>query len=92
MQRFELVLNDSILYLQTYIGVPKYLSYKYYINGYRMYVDIMTGGNRQFMLLIWNSFISLFVDPVREEAMGFRGWIGGGGGGRCFSPMRVLLN
>ena len=56
-----------------------------------MYVDIMTGGNRQFRLLIWNSFISQFVDPVREEAMGCRGWIGGGGD-RCFSPMRVLLN
>ena len=38
---------------------------KKYSNGYRIYVDIMTGENcRKFWLLTWTSSIGQFVHPV----------------------------
>ena len=41
------------------------------INGYIIYVDIMTGENcRQFSFLIWISCIGQFVYPVEGEGMG----------------------
>ena len=45
-------------------------------NGYRIYVDIMTGENCcQFRLLTWNSFIGQFVYPVGGEGMSkYGGW------------------
>ena len=39
-------------------------------NGYKIYVDIMTGENcRQFRLKTWNLFIGQFVYPVGGEGM-----------------------
>ena len=40
------------------------------MNGYRIYVDIMTGGKcRQFSLLTWISLIGKFVHPLRGEVL-----------------------
>ena len=44
-------------------------------NGYKIYVDIMTGENcPQFMLLAW-SFIGQFINPLVGEGMWYKGWI-----------------
>ena len=48
--------------------------------GYKIYVDIMTGENcSQFRLLTWTSFIGRFFNSVRGEGMGK-----GGGGASSF--------
>ena len=40
-------------------------------NGYKIYVDIITGENcRQFRLLTWTSLIGQFVYPVWGEGCG----------------------
>ena len=43
-------------------------------NGYRIYVDILTGKNySQFWLLTWTPFIGQFVNPVVREGRGKEG-------------------
>ena len=48
-----------------------------YNNGYRIYVDIMTGETcRQFSLLTWTLFIGQFVHQVGGGVKGgYGGWI-----------------
>ena len=50
----------------------------YLNNGYRIYVDIMTGENwRSFRLPAWTSLNVQFVHPVEEKGMGLKGMMKG---------------
>ncbi len=62
----------------------------YYINGCRIYVDIMTGEKkfRQFSLLAWNLFIGQFVYPVEGEGIEIKRVEGGNS---YIIPLQVLL-
>ena len=51
-------------------------------NGYRIYLDIMTGGKlSSIRLLTWDSFIGQIDHPVGEKRWGYR----------YFSPLQVSL-
>ena len=56
-------------------------------NGFRIYIDIMTGKKwRQFSLLTGNSFVGQFVHPVGRDGMGDNRVEGRN---RQFSPLQV---
>ena len=45
-----------------------------FYNGYRIYMDIITGENCQYRLLFPPSFIGQFVYPLGGKGMGKRRW------------------